>query len=80
MILSTEFFLSPNSTPPTSYEKSCWGEPAPSQVIPCCRLRIALILIADVAALMLDVLEDAAAGWTAETRLASLANFSVSFF
>ena len=43
-------------------------------------MRIALILTAAVSELLLDVLEDTAAGWTIEMWLVSSARYLVSFF
>ena len=80
MILSTKFLFGSNLNPPTARDIIFWGEPDPSQGIPRSRLKIAIILTAAVAALLLDALEDTAEGWTAETRLAISASSLVYFF
>ena len=57
MILSTKCLFGYNINPPAAHDRIFWGAPAPSQGIPWRRLRIALILTAAVAELMLDALE-----------------------
>ena len=80
MILSTKCLFGSNLNPPTARDRICWGVPAPSQGIPQRLLRIALILTAAVAVLLLYAMEDTAAGWTAEMRLSSSSSSSVSLF
>ena len=62
MILSTKCLFCSNLNPTTARDRIFWGEPGPSQGILRRRLSIALFLTAGMEALMLDALEDTAAG------------------